>query len=242
MDDNVTSSLAEAKELFRALAPLGLRWVGQAAIDAAHDEECLELMARSGCQGVLIGFESLDPANLALMNKRFNTMRGGYEVALRNLRRHRLRVYGTFVFGYDQDGPESFGQAVDFARGHGFYIAAFNHLTPFPGTPLYERLQAEGRLTFERWWLDERYRYNMVPFRPQRLGHDAVRAGCLRARQRFYGLRGIARRFAGELTAGDAFMARNHLLINWMHRREVNRRDGFPLGDEGWSGPLLEIQ
>lgn len=240
VDDNVTSDLAAAKELFRALAPLKLRWVSQAAIDAAHDEECLELMARSGCQGVLIGFESLDPANLALMNKRFNSMRGGYEVALANLRRHRIRVYGTFVFGYDHDGPESFGQAVDFARRHGFYIAAFNHLTPFPGTPLYERLQAEGRLTFERWWLDERYRYNVVPFRPQRLAPEEVERGCVAARREFYSWPGILRRGFDPVNRADPFMWRNFYLINALHRADVAGRNHFPLGVEDWPGTLLE--
>ena len=242
VDDNFAGEPEAAKEFLRALAPLKPRWVSQLSIDACHDEELLALARASGCRGVLIGFESLDPANLRDMNKAFNTMRGGYEPALANLKRHGLRVYGTFLFGYDRDTEAAFEPAVEFALAHGFYLAAFNHLTPFPGTPLYARLEREGRLRYPAWWLDERYRYNDVPFHPARIGHDAVRAGCLRARQRFYGLRGIARRFAGELTAGDAFMARNHLLINWMHRREVNRRDGFPLGDEGWSGPLLEIQ
>jgi radical SAM superfamily enzyme YgiQ (UPF0313 family) len=103
VDDNITSNLEQAKELLRALIPLRIRWVSQSSINAAHDEEFLELLVRSGCQGVLIGFESLDEGNLAMMNKRFNTARGGFEMALANLRRHRIRVYGTFVFGYDGD-------------------------------------------------------------------------------------------------------------------------------------------
>src|SRR5689334_20529261 len=102
----------QAKEWLRALAPLNIRWVSQASINAAHDEEFLDLLVASGCRGVLIGFESLDPATLAAMNKSFNTMRGGYEQALANLRRHHLRVYGTFVFGYDGDTPASFARAV----------------------------------------------------------------------------------------------------------------------------------
>ena len=101
-----------------ALAPLGIRWVSQSSINAAHDEEFLSLLAQSGCQGVLIGFESLDPAALAAMNKSFNAMRGGYEVALANLRRHRLRLYGTFIFGYDADTPDSFRRSVEFAEAH----------------------------------------------------------------------------------------------------------------------------
>src|SRR5262245_58237533 len=137
VDDNITSNMAQAKDWLRALAPLNIRWVSQASINAAHDEEFLDLLVASGCRGVLIGFESLEPAALAAMNKSFNTMRGGYERALANLRRRKLRLYATFVFGYDADTPASFARAVDFAKANKFYIAAFNHLTPFPGTPLY---------------------------------------------------------------------------------------------------------
>ena len=110
VDDNITSNMEQAKEFFRALIPLKVRWVSQSSINAAHDEEFLELLKRSGCQGVLIGFESLNPANLKDMNKAFNTMRGGFEKALANLRRHHIRVYGTFIFGYDRDTPESFAE------------------------------------------------------------------------------------------------------------------------------------
>src|SRR3712207_9389798 len=82
-------------------------------------------------------------------------------------------------FGYDSDTPESFRRSVDFAREHRFYIAAFNHLTPFPGTPLYARLASERRLLFDRWWLDERYRYNMVPFTPAAMTPAALQRHCL---------------------------------------------------------------
>src|SRR3954466_16261340 len=99
VDDNITSNLAQAKQFFRELIPLGIRWVSQTSINAAHDEEFLELLVRSGCQGVLIGFESLNPENLKNMNKSFNMMRGGFETALANWRRHHIRVYGTFIFG-----------------------------------------------------------------------------------------------------------------------------------------------
>ena len=169
VDDNITSNLDQAKEFFRALIPSKIRWVSQASINAAHDEEFLELLARAGCKGVLIGFESLNPANLKDMNKSFNTMRGGYERALSNLRKHNIRVYGTFIFGYDGDKADSFDQSVEFARQNQMYIAAFNHLTPFPGTPLYARLKSQGRLRFENWWLDDRYSYNMIPFEPRGL-------------------------------------------------------------------------
>ena len=127
--------------------------MSQASINAAHDEEFLRLIKASGCQGLLIGFESLNPDNLKRMHKSFNTMKGGYEVALANLRRHGIRLYVTFILGYDDDDGDTLQETLAFAMRHRFYIVAFNHLTPFPGTPLYERLQREGRLLYDRWWL-----------------------------------------------------------------------------------------
>jgi radical SAM superfamily enzyme YgiQ (UPF0313 family) len=239
VDDNITSNLAEAKEFFRALADLKIRWVSQSSINAAHDEEFLDLLARSGCQGVLIGFESLNPVALASMNKAFNTMRGGYEVALANLRRFGLRLYATFIFGYDADTAESFARATEFAREHRFYIAAFNHLTPFPGTPLYARLATERRLLYDAWWLDPRYRYNAVPFRPATMTPEALASHCLQARRTFYSWSSIVRRGFDAVNRADAFMFRNFFPINSMLRVDTNRRDGFPLGDEAWTGSLL---
>jgi len=239
VDDNITSNLAQAKEFFRELIPLGIRWVGQSSINAAHDEEFLELLTRSGCQGVLIGFESMNPANLAAMNKTFNTARGGFTKALANLRKHRIRVYGTFVFGYDHDTLGSFDETVDFAEEHGFYIAAFNHLTPFPGTPLYRRLAGENRLLYEAWWLDDRYSYNRIPFLPQGMSAEELQRGCLGARRRFYSWKSIARRSFDTVNRANGFMWRNFFLINAMHRGDVSLRDYYPLGDEAWKEPLL---
>jgi radical SAM superfamily enzyme YgiQ (UPF0313 family) len=241
VDDNITSNLAQAKAFFAALAPLKVRWVSQASINAAHDEEFLELVTRSGCQGLLIGFESLDPANLAAMGKSFNTMRGGYEVALANLRRHKIRLYATFVFGYDHDTRDTFAATVDFARRHAFYMAAFNHLTPFPGTPLYARLEREGRLRFDRWWLDPDYAYNVIPFEPAHMSHDELRRGCLEARRSFYGVPSIVRRGLDATNRASAFMWRNFYLINGMLRAEVAARDFYPLGDETDTAPLVPV-
>jgi radical SAM superfamily enzyme YgiQ (UPF0313 family) len=239
VDDNITSNLRQAKEFFRALIPLGIRWVSQASINAAHDEEFLDLLVRSGCQGVLIGFESLNPANLQSMNKRFNTAKGGFEVALANLRRHRIRIYGTFIFGYDGDARDSFLPTVEFAQRHGFYIAAFNHLTPFPGTPLYHRLQAERRLLYDAWWLDEQYSYNRIPFQPAGMSPDELQRACLSARRRFYGWPSILRRSMDPVNRSSGFMWRNFYLINSLHRQDVSLRDHYPLGDQAWQGPLL---
>lgn len=240
VDDNITSNMDQAKDFFRALIPLKVRWVSQASINAAHDEEFLDLLRRSGCMGVLIGFESLNPENLRAMNKSFNTMRGGYLKALENLRRYDIRLYGTFVFGYDHDTPKDFPETVSFAREHGFYIAAFNHLTPFPGTALYRRLEAEGKLLYDAWWLDETYSYNQVPFRPAGMAPEDVERGCVEARRAFYSWRSIAGRSLDPVNRSDFFMFRNFFLINYYHRADVDGRNHFPLGDAGFPGPLLQ--
>jgi radical SAM superfamily enzyme YgiQ (UPF0313 family) len=239
VDDNITSNLEQAKEFFRALIPLRIRWVSQSSINAAHDEEFLELLKRSGCQGVLIGFESMNAENLKDMNKSFNTMRGGFEKALANLKRWGIRVYGTFIFGYDRDTPDSFASAVEFAREQSLYIAAFNHLTPFPGTPLYARLQGQGRLLYERWWLDDRYSYNKIPFQPAGMSPEELQRKCLESRRAFYSWRSIFERGLAAVNRSDFFMWRNFYFINALHRNDVSLRDHYPLGDESWQGPFL---
>lgn len=241
VDDNITSNMEDAKAFYRALIPLGLRWVSQASINAAHDEEFLDLIARSGCEGLLIGFESLNKEALRQMKKSFNTMGGGYEVALRNLRRFNIRLYGTFVYGYDFDTPESYDESVDFAIRHGFYIAAFNHLTPFPGTPLYKRLETEGRLIHDAWWLEPTYGYNQLPFRPKNISPADLQRRCVEARMKFYSYANMARRFADPVNRSSFFMARNFPGINLMLRREIQQRDDLPLGDAGWRGEIIPV-
>ncbi|MEK7705047.1 MAG: radical SAM protein [Myxococcota bacterium] len=241
VDDNIASDLEEGKELLRVIKKAGVRWVSQMSLNAAHDEEYLDLLNDSGCAGVLIGFESLNVDNLARMGKSFNAKQGGFEAAVTKLRQKRIRLYVTFVFGYDEDTPESFTASVRFAKEHGFYITAFNHLTPFPGTPLYERLAREGRLLYDKWWLDPRYSYNRIPFQPKGLSPDELQRHCVQARTDFYSVPSILRRSCDRVNRGDFFMWRNFFLINAMHRAEVSRRDFYPLGDETWQGELLRV-
>lgn len=240
VDDNIASNTEEARAFYRALEPLRIRWVSQASVHLARDEDLLALVARSGCQGLLVGFETLDPATLVQMNKSFNHA-GSYEAELAAFRRHRIRLYATFVFGYDQDTPETFTRVLEFAHHHRFYVTAFNHLTPFPGTPLYRRLQESGRLVGDAWWTDPDYTYNRIPFRPLRLAPEELQRLCLEARREYYSLRSIARRMADPVNRSGGLMARSFPLINMMIRGEVGQRDGLPLGDRGWRGRLVPV-
>lgn len=243
IDDNFASDPESARQLCEALKGKGLKWVSQASSTASWDTDLLNLMRESGCQGVLVGLESLDENALKTMRKGFNLKHGGHTQTLARLNEAGLRVYGTFIFGYDSDTPEVFNTTVEFAIKHGLFISAFNHITPFPGTPLYQRLQDEGRLVYDAWWLDPRYRYNEIPFTPKGMSREELERGCLQARNRFYSWGSIAKRFRSHpILRRGARMAFNFWLINAMHQRDVIGRSGMPLGDAGDTRPLVEAR
>jgi len=241
VNDNITDNTPETRMLFEALIPLKIKWVSQASIDAARDESFLRLMKESGCQGVLIGFESLNLQNLRRMGKGVNLQeQDGYDTALANLRKYKIRIYASFILGYDEDTPKAFAETLAFARRHRFFVAAFNHLLVFPGTPLYSRVAAEGRLRFDRWWLNPAYRFGMVPFVPARMTPEAVEQGCMEARRAFYRWRSILQRVDFGVNSSNPLMLFAYWFVNALQRREVVERHGFPLGDEGHEVELIK--
>jgi radical SAM superfamily enzyme YgiQ (UPF0313 family) len=231
VDDNIVSQPAKVRELCRALVPLKVGWVGQASIHIAQDEELLELMVKAGCKGVLIGMESLDPANLRDMGKSWNVAAGGYAESLARFRKQGLAVYGTFIFGYDNDDAALVRRSVEFAREQKLFLAAFNHLVPFPGTPLYHRLEREGRLVSPRWWLDPASRVGDVVFRPKKMTPDELQALCLGARQDFYRWGSIAGRLL-DLRANvkTPLMLALYLGLNLSAHFDIELRQGLQLG------------
>lgn len=242
VDDNIVADPERSRELLQALIPLKIRWIGQAAITAAFDEELLELLSRSGCQGLLIGLESLHPQTLELMGKGFVTGPDYYEAALANLRKYGIRIYATFVAGYDHDTADTVQLALEFSERHRFYLTAFNHITPFPGTPLYNRLLEEGRLLHERWWLDDEYRYGMLPFTPKSISPEELERSCVDARRRYYGYYSMIRRSLDfAVNSRTPFMWFNFFVINSLMRHEVLQRKRYPLGDESYGRQLLTV-
>jgi radical SAM superfamily enzyme YgiQ (UPF0313 family) len=231
VDDNIVSQPARARELCRELIPLGINWVGQASIHIAQDDELLALLAKSGCRGLLIGMESLDPRNLRDMGKGWNLAGGSYAASLARFRRHGLAVYGTFVFGYDNDDRRVVQRSVDFAREQKLFLAAFNHLVPFPGTPLYQRLRAEGRLLTPRWWLDPEGRVGDVTFHPRKISPEELTELCLDARRQFYGWGSIlARLLDPRANARSLLMAGIYLGLNISSHYDIDLRQGLRLG------------
>jgi radical SAM superfamily enzyme YgiQ (UPF0313 family) len=231
VDDNIVSQPAKARELCRELIPLGAGWVGQASIHIAQDDELLELMVASGCRGVLIGMESLDPANLRDMGKGWNLAAASYAESLARFRAHGLAIYGTFVFGYDNDDAELVRRSVAFAREHRLFLAAFNHLVPFPGTPLYQRLEAEGRLLTPKWWLDPEGRVGDVVFRPKKMSPAELQALCLEARREFYRWGSIFERMLDRrANAKNLLMLSVYLGLNVSAHFDIDLRQGLRLG------------
>jgi len=232
IDDNFVADTQRAKELMHALIPLKIRWVGQVSIAAAHDRELLRLMKRSGCAGVLIGFESLEEKNLCRMHKSINLHAGDYRNCVAALRRCGVAVYGTFVFGYDNDTEEVFQKTLRFAVRNKLFFAAFNHLVPFPGTPLYARLKKQGVLRYDRWWLQDGYRFGDIAFNPVAMEAKRLEMLCLKYRKKFYGLRSIAYRACDfKANCSSFLMALVFLIQNLISRMDVSRRQGLPLGD-----------
>jgi radical SAM superfamily enzyme YgiQ (UPF0313 family) len=231
VDDNIVSQPEQARALCRQLIPLGVNWVGQASIHIAQDDDLLDLMVRSGCRGVLIGMESLDPANLRDMGKEWNLAGGSYAESLRRFREHGLAVYGTFVFGYDHDNADTIRRSVEFAVEQKLFLAAFNQLIPFPGTPLYRRLSDEGRLFTPKWWLDPDARVGDVTFQPRRMQPDKLQELCLGARRDFYRWSSMCRRFIdGRANAKNLLMAGVYLALNLQAHFDIDLRQGLRIG------------
>jgi radical SAM superfamily enzyme YgiQ (UPF0313 family) len=140
-------------------------------------------------------------------------------------------VYGTFVFGYDRDDRDVILRSVEFAREQKLFLAAFNHLVPFPGTPLYRRLEEQGRLLKPRWWLDPASRVGEVAFRPRRLEPEALEAACLEARRRFYSWGSIWQRmWDGQANVNSPLMLGVYLGLNLESHFDIDRRQGLRLG------------
>jgi radical SAM superfamily enzyme YgiQ (UPF0313 family) len=231
VDDNIFADTQHAAELFTALIPLNIRWACQVSIDVARDTRLLDLMAKSGCISALIGFETLNEANLRQMKKHWNVGHGDYATAIEQFHARGIMLYATFVFGYDHDTPEAFDRTVDFALRSRFFLANFNPLTPTPGAALYDRLQSEGRLLYDRWWLDPQFSYGQAIFEPRGMTADELTAGCFRARQQFNRYSAIARR-ALNWQANSRTLAQLgiYLAANWVSRREIYRKQGARLG------------
>jgi radical SAM superfamily enzyme YgiQ (UPF0313 family) len=179
-DDNSFVHTAHYKELLRAMIPEDLRWFTEADIRIAEDPELLSLMRDAGCQQVLIGLESPRRASLDGVELKRNwkmRQQEHYKSAIERIQSYGITVNGCFIMGLDGDTPEIFDDVLQFVRESGLYEVQVTFLTAFPGTPLYQRLKAEGRiLRDEAWELCTLFDIN---FRPSDMTVEQLQSGFL---------------------------------------------------------------
>jgi radical SAM superfamily enzyme YgiQ (UPF0313 family) len=144
-DDNITADKVYARRLAGALKGRGLSWVCQASLDVADEEELLDAMAEAGCATILIGFESVDPACLKETRKHQNKV-SDYDKVIARIHERGMNVAASFIVGFDADGPEAFDRINEFSIKNNLWFTMLSPLTAAPGTDLYDRMKAEGRL------------------------------------------------------------------------------------------------
>ena len=186
-DDNSFVTRSHAKELLTALKTENVKWFTEADVSIAGDPELLDLMRESGCRQVLIGLESPDEEELDGIEMKSNWKRhrvGDYEAAIRTIQSHGVTVNGCFVLGLDGQDETIFDRVYEFVERSGLYEVQITALTPFPGTPLHERLRVEGRLLAEGAW--ERCTLFDVNFIPTGMSPERLQAGLVDLGRRLY--------------------------------------------------------
>ena len=234
VDDNIVCNRKKAKELFRALIPLKIHWVSQGSIDMLADSELMELMVKSGCLGLVIGFESISPECISEMNKGTNKKGSGdmYKSEIQQLRKWGLQTWAAFTVGHDGDTLESIKATCDFAIRNKFTFAAFNILMPYPNTPLYEKMEREGRLLYDgKWWLHEDYRFNYASIVPKNMTPDELTEISFNCRSRFNSPSSIFKRALEPRTnMRTPYRFATYLIYNPLFRKEVFKKQGMRFG------------
>ncbi len=182
-DEDITCNKAYAKKLFKAMIPLNVRWISQASIQIAMDDELLDLAARSGCEAVFIGIESIDQENLDSVGKgKVNNVKH-YKEAIDKLHNKGIVVFSFLMFGFDGDDSSVFEKTVDFIEEIPIVFPIVNILGPMPGTRFYYRMKAESRL-FEAGW--DQFDARNVLFEPKKMSPSTLLKGVNWSLRKFY--------------------------------------------------------
>ena len=230
IDDNIFLDENSALELFNAIKPLKKKWACQISMDVAFNDKLLKAMKDSGCILVLMGFESLNPKNLKLMNKVANLNIKKYEEAIKNIYKYNLMIYGTFVLGYDYDTKEDIIRTMQFALDNNLTLANFNPLIPMPGTRLYKRLEDNNELIFDKWWLEKSFCYGDSAYYPKSMSPDDLKEGCKEARFTYNTYKNIFKRLIRNKAHLKPYNLFVYMVLNLISRKEIHRKQGKVLG------------
>lgn len=172
-DVSLVDDIEYAKELFTAMIPLKKTWGGLATMEVAQEEELLDIMQESGCQFLLIGFESFNQKSLQKIGKGFNRIKY-YKQAMERFHARNISIQGTMVFGFDDDNIDVFKETVQRVQELKIDIPRYSIYTPYPGTSLYKRLEKEQRIISKSW---EDYDTMHVVYQPLGMSIDELYNG-----------------------------------------------------------------
>ncbi|MFO7658676.1 MAG: radical SAM protein, partial [Bacteroidales bacterium] len=212
LDDNIIGQPRYAKELFKAIKPLKIKWVGQASISLVKDSELLQLAADSGCKGLFIGLESVSEDQLKAMHKSIKEIKN-LEGALKKINAMGILIHASMIFGFDSDTEKTFNDTLEFLVRNKIGTVSFNVLTPYPGTRTYSNLLQEGRILTNEW---QYYDHNTVVFQPNQMSPFELQVGKTLTRKKFYSVLCVLKRFLGNLN--NPFL---YLAMNYGHMKQV---------------------
>lgn len=207
LDDHLFGSPRFAGALFDGMRGMGRLWQAAATVRSVQQPGLLEKAAACGLRSLFVGFETLSAENLAGQHKRHN-LSLDYASAIRRLHGMGIMINASFVFGMDEDDESVFQRTVDWAVEQGLETATFHILTPYPGTALHRRMQAQGRIFSSNWDL---YDTRHAVFHPARMSAEALEAGYWRAYRSFYSWKSI---FQAAWTKPDVAGKLRHLVYS----------------------------
>ena len=194
LDDHLFGNRRFAETLFTGMEGMGRVFQGASTVNAILQSDLIERASHAGMRSVFVGFETLNEENLRRHTKQQNLARD-YDEVIRRCHDAGVMVNGSFVFGLDDDGPDVFDRTVGWGISQSLETATFHIMTPYPGTALYQRIAAEGRITSDDW---NRYDTRHVVYRPFKMTPEQLEAGYWRAYRDYYRWGAIARGAAGQ--------------------------------------------
>jgi len=206
VDDNIAGRRTHARELLTRIIPYRLKWLGQASTTVARDDALLDLCRKSGCMGLLIGFETLSKEKLKAVGKGFNSPENYLDV-IHKIHEYGIGVSGAFVFGLDGDDVGVFDRTYEFVQKAKLESPYFSILTPYPGTRLYQKLAREGRIIDHDW---SNYNTNTVVYRPQGMTAQQLFDGYFRLQNAVHTVPAIVQRFWGTTSKANFWLPMNY--------------------------------